>query len=140
MKIPQPDFGKISFVINYHAIPVTGIKITGISFGAMEVVELYCPVIGKGICSLQIVPPGFCPYRYAVFYCIINRVYRIIYSQFTIAFFGKHRIVARLLEAGADPNHVDGKECSVLLVTAGGPSPDKLVAPEEGLSGIKQAN
>ncbi len=56
------------------------------------------------------------------------------------AFFGKHRIVARLLEAGADPNHVDGDEYSVLYQTAGGPSQDKLVAPEEGLGGIKQAN
>jgi ankyrin repeat protein len=58
----------------------------------------------------------------------------------TAAFFGKPRIVARLLEAGADPNHVNGVECSVLYQAAGGPSQDKLVAPEKGLSGIKQAN
>ena len=56
------------------------------------------------------------------------------------AFFGKHRIVARLLEAGADPSHVDGFECSVLFWAAGGPSPDKLVAKAEGVSGIKQAD
>ena len=56
------------------------------------------------------------------------------------AAFGKHRIVARLLEAGADPNHVDRDEYSPLFVTASGPSQDKLVAPEVGLSGIKQAN
>ena len=54
------------------------------------------------------------------------------------AWFGKHRIVARLLEAGADPNHVDGVECSVLYQTAGGPSQDKLVPQEEGYSGIKR--
>jgi ankyrin repeat protein len=53
---------------------------------------------------------------------------------------GRPRIVARLLEAGADPNHVDRNEYSVLYQTAGGPSQDKLVTPEKGLTGIKQAD
>lgn len=57
-----------------------------------------------------------------------------------VAGFGKPGILARLLDAGADANNVDEAECSVLYLTAGGPSNDKLVAPEGGLSGIKQAD